>query len=104
MCNATHGSLYITDLNGGVITRAAHKGVFGRAGQFHEPRICQGAWDGSILVADRENQSLQVRTQNGEWGIVKLERRVTCPESALYFKKHLYVVQTEEPYMILRFM
>ena len=35
-------------------------GVYGGPGYFNKPRICHGDSEGSLLVADKKNQCLQV--------------------------------------------
>ena len=55
-----HGIIYVTTMNGDVIRRCGRKGVYGGAGYFNKPRICHGDVEGSVLVADKKNQCLQV--------------------------------------------
>ena len=54
-------------------------------------------------MADLDNDVMQVRAAGGEWGHVLLENKVRRPGCALYHKKQLFVLQTSEPYRLMKY-
>ena len=104
VCSLTHSSIYILDTNGKVIQKLASKMLHGGLGQFHKPIICQGGFDGSILVSDHKNEYLQVRNVNMEWGMLALNERIRKPSGAAFYKRQLFVTQTTKPFMLLKFV
>ena len=104
VCSLTHSSLYIMDVNGKIIQKLALKMVYGALGQFHQPRICQGGFDDSVLISDQKNEYLQVRSVNMEWGMVGLSERVKQPSGAVFHKRQLFIAQMAKPFMLYKYV
>ena len=61
VASGTHGIVYLINLEGQLLRKCGLKRVRGEEGQFNEPHICHGDLFGSIMIADRQNECLQVR-------------------------------------------
>ena len=73
-------------------------------GQFNEPHNCHGDFFGNVLIADRENETLQVWGQSDDWEIVKFEQKVKKPVCAVYLKRQIFVLQTVAPFRLLKYI
>ena len=62
------------------------------AGQFDHPYICADDDDGSVLIADWNNDRLQVMSEQGEFSVLQLQPPVSRPLGAVLFNNQLYVV------------
>ena len=60
-------------------------------GMFNGPLICDVDAAGSVLIADRGNNRLQVMSEQGEFCVLDLQPQVFQPESAVMFSGCLYV-------------
>ena len=58
-------------------------------------RLCQVDVDGSALVADRNNDRLQVMRADGTWSVVDLDQPVSYPAGAVWCNASLYVANYE---------
>ena len=56
------------------------------------------------MVSDRENECLQIYGTHEEWEFVNLEKKVTKPGCAAYLKKQLFVLQTEAPFRLIKYV
>ena len=60
VASGTHGIVYLINLEGQLLRKCGLKRVRGEEGQFNEPHICHGDMFGSIMIADKQNECLQV--------------------------------------------
>ena len=66
----------------------------GDAGQLSSPVISNDDDDGSVLIADRDNNRLQVMSEQGEFSVLQLQPSVSEPRSAALFDNRLYVTSS----------
>ena len=58
--------------------------------------ICDDDNDGSVLIADRNNNRLQVMSEHGEFSVLQLQPQVSWPRSAVLFKNDLFVTSMDK--------
>ena len=68
----------------------------GDAGQLNTPFICADDDDGSVLTADRDNNRLQVISEQGEFSVLQLQPPVSWPWSAVLINNKLYVTSRDK--------
>ena len=61
-------------------------------GVLRSPYLCQVDAEGSVLVADKANDRLQVMAADGTWSVVDLDQTVTHPMGAVWYKMSLYIL------------
>ena len=104
VCSATYGIIYKTKLNGDVIKKIGVKRVRGDIGQFNEPRMCHGDLFGAVMISDRENECLQIWGMEDQWEFVKIDSKVRKPGCAVFVKKQLFILQSEAPFRLLKYI
>ena len=91
-CGSQHeNEVAVYRMNGTLIRK---RGQFGseKAGHFSGLYVCDEDDAGSVLIADRWNDELQVMTASrGTFRIVSLEPKVEQPRAAVLFNGDLYV-------------
>ena len=87
-CLSTH-CIRVLDDSGALHQTHGKKGT--EAGEFSFPKLCSAESDGSMLVADWDNNRLQV-FQEGEWRVLQLQPQPLRPEDAVVTQHALYVV------------
>ena len=65
------------------------------AGELSCSAICADDEEGSVLIADRDNNRLQVMSEKGEFTVLQLQPPVTEPCSAVVFNDKLYVTSDD---------
>ena len=68
----------------------------GDAGYLYCPYISDDDDDGSVLIADRGNNRLQVLNKQGVFRVLQLEPDVAAPRNAVLFDGHIYVTSWDE--------
>ena len=65
------------------------------AGDLSYPYISDDDDDGSVLIADRDIDRLQVMSEHGEFSVLQLQPPVSRPRSAVLFNNQLFVTSRE---------
>ena len=89
-CSSRNGKIAVYSLSGELLQTYGTRGC-GNTGQLDWPYICADDDDGSVLIADRRNNRLQVMSEQGEFGVLQLQPPVSSPCSAVLIKNQLYV-------------
>ena len=92
-CSARDGSIIVYWLSGELLQTYGTSGR-GDAGQLACPVISNDDDDGSVLIADRDNNRLQVMSEQGEFSVLQLQPSVSQPRSAVMWKNCLYVASS----------
>ena len=87
-CSYAIGSIKVYSLSGELLQTYGTRGR-GDAGQLNWPFISDD--DGSVLIADRKNDRLQVMSEQGEFSVLQLQPPVSGRCSAVLFNNQLYV-------------
>ena len=90
LCDRGRNTLYTYSLDGACLRTRGHSGS--ATGEMRGARLCCGDGEGSVLLADRWNNRLQMRDNMGQWHVVDLEPPVHKPVSAVLVGETLYVV------------
>ena len=80
----------------GKFLQAYFKCGYAKARQLRSPRICFADKEGSVLIADCDNNKLQVMNEYGEFRALNLHPKVLRPLCATIFKGHLYVASADK--------
>ena len=89
MCSSVrHNELHVYSLISGEFLHA-----YVRPGNIQQ--ICDVDTRGSVLIADRDNNRLQVISEQEEFHILELQPEVREPNSAVLFKGYLYVTSND---------
>lgn len=67
-----------------------------QAGQFNYPLISDDDSYGTLLIADNDNNRIQVLTCYGGFSVLKLCPQVSQPRSVVLLNNHLYVTSVEK--------
>ena len=81
--------IYVLDISGEQQQTHGKKGM--AVGEFSFPRLCSAESDGSMLVADHNNNRLQV-FHDGEWCVQQLQPQPFEPMDAVVTPHAIYVV------------
>ena len=84
----------------GVILQT-HGNYGSETGEFYHPKICRAESDGSILVADEDNDRLQV-FHDGEWHVLPLQPHPSDPRGVVVTPHALYVVTDDKNLMMYK--
>ena len=90
-CSAYNDKIAVYSLSGELLQTFGSHGR-GDAGQVNSPYIYDDDDDGSVLIADRNNDRLQVMSEQGEFSVLQLEPPVTRPIRAELCNNRLYVL------------
>ena len=91
-CCSTHDNkIAVYSLSSELLQTYGTSGRNGGAGQLNFPFICADDDDGSVLIADRYNDRLQVMSEQGEFSVLQLQPPVTLLTRAMLFNNQLYV-------------
>ena len=98
-CSAGDGSIKVYSLSGELLQTYGTRGR-GDAGQLDCPFISDDDDDGSVLIADRDIDRLQVMSEQGEFNVLQLQPpvsrpSVSQPRSAVLFNNQLFVTSRE---------
>ena len=93
--SGTNSEIHAYSLNGELLQAHGTPGS-GEAGRFSKPYICDVDTAGSVLIADRDNNRLQVMSEQGEFRVLELQPEVSKPVSAVLFNGHLYVTSGDK--------
>ena len=89
-CSIGDDSIKVYSLSGELLQTYGTLGR-GAAGQLYCPYISDDDDDGSVLIADRNNNRLQVMSEQGEVSVLQLQPPVSQPRSAVLFESHMFV-------------
>ena len=89
-CSDVDDSIKVYSLSGELLQTHGTSGR-GDAG-LYSPYISDDDDDGSVLIADRLNNRLQVMSEQGEFSVLQSQPRVSGPSSAVLFNNQLYVM------------
>ena len=96
MCsNTAHHEIQVYSLSGELLQAFSRPGS-GDADRFNSPIICDVDTDGCVLIADCDNDRLQVMSEQGEFRVLDLQPHISQPESAVIFSGDLYVTSYKE--------
>ena len=98
-CSAGDGIIKVYSLSGELLQTYGTRGR-GDAGQLDCPFISDDDDDGSVLIADRDIDRLQVMSEQGEFNVLQLQPpvsrpSVSQPRSAVLFNNQLFVTSRE---------
>ena len=93
--NTAHHEILVYSLSGKFLQAFSRQGS-GDAGRLGSPIICDVDIEGSVLIADFDNNRLQVMSEQGEFRVLDLQPQVSQPESAVIFSGDLYVTSYKE--------
>ena len=89
-CLCSNAKLLAYTLSGEPMGSWGNKG-YGEAGELSDPFLCMTAIGGAVLIADENNDRLQVYGADRQWSIVSLQPPVERPRSALLHRGRLLV-------------
>ena len=64
----------------------------GLIGQLNRACVSDADQYGNTLIVDKNNNRLQVMTEQGQFNVVTFDSSIAEPHWAVYFNGHLYVV------------
>ena len=92
ICGSQHeNEVAVYHMNGTLIRRRGQSGSK-KVGQFSGLYVSDADDTGSVLIADRWNNKLQVMSLRGTFRIVSLKPKVEQPRAAVLFNGDLYVM------------
>ena len=62
-------------------------------GVLRVPYVCRSDADNSVLIADRDDNRLQVMRADGQWSVVELGERIDNPRAALWWNHEFFVAE-----------
>ena len=89
-CSASDSQIAVYSLSGELLQTHGERGR-GNAGRLKYPYICTDDDDGSVLIADCQNNRLQVMSEQGEFSVLQLQPPVSQPRIAILFNNQLYM-------------
>ena len=92
-CSDNDNKIAVYSLSGELLQTYGTSERDGGAGQLNYPYICTDDDDGSVLIADRGNDRLQVMSEQGEFSVLQLQPPVSQPRGAVLFNNQLYVAK-----------
>ena len=93
--SVTHPEIFVYSLSGEFL-RAYGNPRSGKDCSLGSPRICDVDTDGCVLIADRDNNRLQVMSEHGKFRVLELQPEVPKPVGAVIFNGHLYVTSANK--------
>ena len=94
-CATIEGVIKVYSLSGELLQTYGTRGR-GGAGQLRRPYISDDDDDGSVLIADKFNNRLQVMSEQGEFSVLQLQPPISRPCSAVLFNNQLYVTSWDD--------
>ena len=94
-CSADDAKVFVLSQSGEVMQTHGKPGS-DRAGELNNPRLCAVDSEESMLVADCDNDRLQVCDRHGQWSVLDLQPPVTEPVGAAVIDNKLYVCSYSE--------
>ena len=94
-CSIGDDSIKVYSLSGELLRTYGTRGS-GDAGRLDCPYISDDDDDGRVLIADRNNNRLQVMSEQGEVSVLQLQPPVTSPLRAVLFKNHVFVASWDK--------
>ena len=94
-CSRDEHKIAVYSLTGQLLQTHGSYGS-GDAGQFKYPYTCGDDDDGSMLIADYNNDRLQVMSKQGEFSVLQLQPPVSRPRGAVLFNNNLYVTSQDK--------
>ena len=93
VCSAAKNRIAVYSMNGELECTYGKKG-YSSSGHVYDPIICNDDDDGSVLIADRYNNRLQVMSPCRVFSIVMLEPSVQWPVGAALYENSLFVTSS----------
>ena len=93
VCSAGDNRIAVYSMSGEFENSYGTKGQ-GIDDRLDGPIICNDDDSGSVLIADRYNNRLQVMSQQGEFSIAVLKPSMECPVGAALFGSNLFVTSS----------
>ena len=94
-CSSKDNKIAVYSLRGELLQTYGTHGR-GDAGLLNYPLICADDDDGSVLIADHDNDRLQVMREQGEFSVLQLQPPVSLPCSAVLINNKLYVTSADK--------
>ena len=91
----THHEILVYSLSGEFLQAYGRPGS-GDADRLDSPIICDVDTAGNVLIADCDNDRLQLMSEQGEFCVLDLQPHVSHPESAVIFNGYLYATAYNE--------
>ena len=99
-CSVCDAKVFVLSQSGEVLQTHGKPGS-GLAGELNEPELCAVDSEESMLVADRDNDRLQVCDVSGQWSVLDLQPPVKRPVRAAVIDNKLYVVCSSVEHTLL---
>ena len=94
-CSTSDNMIAVYSLSGELLHTYGKSGK-GDAGTFDWAFICADDDDGSVLIADHDNNRLQVMSEQEEFSVLQLQPPVSRPRGAVLFNNKLYVTSEDK--------
>ena len=94
-CSLQDAKVFVLSQSGEVLQTHGKPGS-GQAGELNNPRLCAVDSEESMLVADCDNDRLQVCDVSGQWSLLDLQPPVKRPTCAAVIDNKLYVCSFRE--------
>ena len=101
-CSTRENKIVVYAPNGELLQAYGTRGS-GDASLLNFPYVSAGDASVNLLIADRNNDRLQVMSEQGEFSVLQLQPPVSRPTSAVIFKNQLYVT-SETNKALVRFV